>query len=242
MPRINNTTKRALFNARRRYNNARARANAVPNSDPEAKNRALNATMAAARNYLNAVRATARAPQATIRNRMRAAISRRYNYNAVSNANVNAFLAGHMEYNDPEIDALYREHQGTHRGGSKKATRKNSRGNYRLDPENNNPHNTNRYNTNVWPISDLNVNRIKEDQAFIEKYKQIENPYVLLTRRIKIFEEAIKHATPGSQEHKELHEELANATHKHRWLDFQLSKLWPRYWLIRKNLSFANKR
>ena len=263
MSRINKATKHALFNARRRYNNAKARANTVPNSDPEAKNSALNDVMARASNYLTAVKgarvalqqqsssvniiappplpsASAAAPRTTLRNRMRAAITRRYGVANVPNTNVNAFLAGHMEYNDPEINAIYGEHQAmqpSRRGGQHRSRRQRSHGGNG---------NNNDYNTNVWSVATPSLNEVKKNQQFIEGYNTIlqgkKQTQQELMRAYRELKASLAHMIPGSQAHMEAHQELSNIDAKLRALVYDIMYYMPiKRNTLKRNLSFSNR-
>ncbi len=276
---MNNATKRALFNARRRYNNARTRANGVPNSDPEAKGRALNNVMNAAANYLTAVkgasavmpprdeqRLTRRrlppipgrrpasvnvlmppplpsvpAPQANIRNRMRAAIMRHYGVANVPNANVDAFLVGHMEYNDPEISALYNEYQASQgrRGGRRMRQSRRGRRKQRGGNGNNN-YNTEAYSINVDPKA------VRANQNFIEHYNEKlaakQQAYRNLGKRYRALKDSLRNMIPGSQEYMEAHEEFDHLDKQMREMMYNTMSYMPMMRnTLKRNLSYANR-
>ncbi len=279
---MNNATKRALFNARRRYNNARTRANGVPNSDPETKGRALNNVMNAAANYLTAVKGASAAmppreeqrltrrrlppipgrrpasvnvlmppplpsvpaPQANIRNRMRAAIMRHYGVANVPNANVDVFLDGHMEYNDgSEINTLYKEYQNMlqKRRGGNRTVRRQQRSSRKQRGGNGN--NSNGYDTNTWQVPTPPRKEVFADQAVTEEYRKRRANINRLKSNITTARSHIKEMIPGSQVYAEAHNELHNLEQKlaHKEFEIVRNKLNRKSYALARNISFANK-
>jgi phosphatidylethanolamine-binding protein (PEBP) family uncharacterized protein len=178
---------------------------------------------------------------------MRAAITRRYGVANVPNANVDAFLAGHIEYNDPEISALYNEYQATEnrRGGKRTVRRRQQQQRSRRGCKHRGGNGNNNYNTESYSIN-VDPTAVRANQNFIEYYNEKlaakQQARRNLGKRYHALKSSLQHMAPGSQAYMEAHEELENLNKSGREMLFNTMSYMPMMRnTLKRNLSFANR-